>query len=203
MSVSAQDHARISAAIAAAEARTSGQIVCVLARSSSEYAAAPLLWSAAIALLAPWPLILFTELSVRALLSLQMFVYMVALIALSAPGIRIAMTPRATRRSFAHRTATEQFVVRRVSQTQGRTGVLIFVSLAEHYARIIADEGISTKVDQGQWQGAVDALSAHMRDGRIADGFIAAIESCGMVLAQHAPAGAQPRNDLPDRLYVM
>ena len=80
--------------------------------------------------------------------------------------------------------------------------MLIFVSLAEHYARIIADEGIAQKVHNAEWQAAIDSLTGHMRDGRIAAGFIAAIERCGDVLAAHAPPDGSP-NALPDRLYVM
>ena len=80
--------------------------------------------------------------------------------------------------------------------------MLIFVSLAEHYARIVADDGIAQKVHNAEWQAAIDALTAHMRDGRIAEGFIAAIERCGAVLAAHAPPDGSP-NALPDRLYVM
>ena len=80
--------------------------------------------------------------------------------------------------------------------------MLIFVSLAEHYARIIADEGIAAKVQTGEWQAAIDALTAHMRHDQIAAGFTAAIERCGDVLAQHAPPDGSP-NELPDRLYVM
>jgi putative membrane protein len=110
--------------------------------------------------------------------------------------------PRALQRTRAHRAAIEQFVVRGISHTKNRTGVLIFVSLAEHYARIIADEGIAAKVPQSEWQAAIDALTAHMRQNRIADGITAAIARCGDVLAQHAPPDGSP-NELPDRLYVM
>ena len=80
--------------------------------------------------------------------------------------------------------------------------MLIFVSMAERYARIVADDGIASKVPQAEWQSAVDALTGHMRDGRIAAAFIAAIERCGAVLAAHAPPDGAP-NELPDRLYVM
>jgi hypothetical protein len=90
------------------------------------------------------------------------------------------------RRAMAHRAASEQFLTRRISHTQGRTGVLIFVSLAERYARIIADEGIAAQVDQTEWQGAIDALTAQMRAGHVAEGFLAAISICGEVLARHA-----------------
>ena len=73
--------------------------------------------------------------------------------------------------------------------TKERTGILIFVSLAERYARIIADDGIAARVPQSHWQGAVDALVAHMREGRIADGFVAAIDDLRRELATHFPRG--------------
>ena len=84
-----------------------------------------------------------------------------------------------------------------------RTGILIFVSLAERYARIIADDGISARVPQSQWQAAVDALVAHMRDGRIADGFVAAIDLCGSELAKNFPRTETSRDELPDRIYLI
>ena len=74
--------------------------------------------------------------------------------------------PRAARRAAAYRAATDQFVARGIARKKDRAGILIFVSLAERYARIIADEGIAARVAQPEWQGAVDALIAHMRDGR-------------------------------------
>jgi putative membrane protein len=116
--------------------------------------------------------------------------------------LRLWLVPRAVRRARAHRAALEQFVLRGITRTKNRTGVLIFVSLAERYARIVADEGIAAKVPNAEWQAAIDALTAHMRDGRIADGFRAAIERCGAVLAAHAPPDGSP-NELPDRLYVI
>lgn len=203
MTITAQDHARISAAIRAVEARTSGELVCVLARASSEYAAAPLLWAALTALLAPWPLILLTQWPVRSLFAAQIMIYIAALVLFSSRRLRVALTPRATRRALAHRAASEQFITRRMSRTQGRTGVLVFVSLAERYARIIADEGVAAKVDQKEWQAAIDALTGQMREGHVAEGLLAGIEACGEVLARHAPPGDGPRGDLPDRLYLI
>jgi putative membrane protein len=110
--------------------------------------------------------------------------------------------PRAVQRARAHRAALEQFVLRGISHTPNRCGVLIFVSLAEHYARIIADEGVAQKVHASEWQAAIDVLTMHIRDGHIAAGFLAAIERCGAVLAQHAPPDGS-MNELPDRLYVI
>jgi putative membrane protein len=202
LEISKEDREAISAAIRAAEQHTSGQLVCVLAHASSTYAYVPILWASTLALVLPWPLIYFTQWSVERIFLAQLAVFIVAGFLFSLSPLRIALVPRAVRRARAHRAAVERFFLRRVDHTAARTGVLIFVSLAERYARIIADEGIAEKVGNAQWQAAIDALTGHIRDGRIAAGFIAAVERCGAVLAVHAPADGSPEV-LPDRLYVI
>jgi putative membrane protein len=196
------DRLAITAAIRAAEQRTCGQIVCVLARSASDYSAVPIQWAALLALVAPWPLIHFTQLTVQRIFLIQIIIFIVAALILSWSPLRMALVPRAVRRARAHRGAIEQFFLRGLANTRHRCGVLIFVSLAEHYARIVADQGIAAKVPQSAWQEAVDALTSHMRAGEIGRGFIAAIERCGDVLAANAPP-ADPPDELPDRIVVL
>ena len=200
--ISQADHAMIAHAIHDAEKRSNGQLICVLAHASSAYTHIPILWASALALIAPWPLIYLTPWSVQRIYLVQLVLFMVAGLVFSWTPLRLLLVPRAVRRVRAHRAALEQFVLRGVTRTKNRTGVLIFVSLAERYARIIADEGIAAKVPNAEWQAAIDALTDHMRDGRIAAGFTAAIERCGAVLAAHAPPDGSP-NELPDRLYVI
>ncbi len=202
MEFTRENHEAVSAAIREVERKTSGQLVCVLAHASSNYAYFPILWTSVLALLTPWPLINFTQWSVQRIFLVQLAVFIVAGLILSVTALRLALVPRAVKRAQAHHAALDQFVLRGITHTKNRTGVLIFVSLAERYARIIADEAIAAKVHNAEWQAAVDALTAHMRDGRIAEGFIAAIERCGIVLATHAPPDGAP-NELPNRLYVV
>jgi putative membrane protein len=80
--------------------------------------------------------------------------------------LRLALVPPGVRRARAHRAALEQFAVRHVTHTPNRCGILIFVSMAEHYARVIADEGIAQKVVAAEWQAAIDALISQIRDGQ-------------------------------------
>jgi putative membrane protein len=202
MALSREDYDAVATAIRAAEARSSGQLVCVLAHASADYAHVPLLWASALALLVPWPLIFLTQWSVEWLFLAQLAVFLGAAVLLSWMPLRLALVPRPVRRARAHRAALEQFVLRGITRTRNRSGVLIFVSLAERYARIIADDGIAAKVHNVEWQAAIDALTAHMRDGRIAAGFVAAAERCGEILAAHAPPDGSA-NELPDRLYVI
>jgi putative membrane protein len=203
MDMTAEDRARISAAIRAAEAQTSGEIVCVLAQNSSGATVLPVFIAAAVALALPWLLVAVTNFAVQRILSLQIVVFVVLCAVLCLPPVRVALMPRAARRAIAHRVAVEQFNIRGIARTKDRSGILIFVSLAERYARIIADDGSAARVPQTQWQGAVDALVAHMRDGRIADGFIAAIDICAGELAAHFPRAEAAEDELPNRIYLI
>ena len=200
--LSREDQARIAEAIRMSESRTSGEIVCVLAETAAIQATAlPVMLAAVTALVLPWLLLATTRLSVQAMLSLQGAAFLAALALGCMPVVRRLLTPPAVRRALAWRLAAEQFVVRGLARTADRNGILIFVSRAERYARIIADEGIARHVPQAQWQTAVDALVEHMRQDRPADGFIAAIAICSEVLARRFPAREGPSNVLPDRVY--
>jgi putative membrane protein len=203
MNLSAEDRERISDAVRAAEDKTVGEIVCVLAQSSVTANALPIAIASAAALLLPWLLVAFTAMTVYLILSLQVALFVVLLLFFSATRVRLALLPRRTRRYMAYRAAMEQFVVRGISDKKDRCGILIFVSLAERYARIIADDGISSRVPQSTWQTAVDALIAHARQDKIADGFIAAVGLCGAELANHFPRNGPKSEELPNRLYLI
>lgn len=198
-----EDRARISAAIHAAETQTSGEIVCVLARRSADATALPVFIAAVAALALPWLLVQWTPLAVQQILLMQAAVFVALTLILCQPRIRALLLPPAARRAVAHRVAMEQFVLRGITRTRDRTAILIFVSLAERYARIIADDGIAARVPQAEWQQAVDALIGHMREGRIADGFVAAIDRCANVLAVHFPRTEEQQDELPDRIYLI
>jgi putative membrane protein len=200
--ISDEDRARIADAIRAAEARTSGEIFCVLAQRASGYGLVALAWAAALALIVPLPLIYLTTWPASVIYALQLAAFVAAAIVLSRPRLRLHLLPKRARHDRAHSTAMRQFWAQRLHKTQARTGVLIFVSLAERYAEIIADAGINEKVSPVVWDNAVAALTGAVKDGRIGDGFVAAIAQCGAVLAEHFPAtpGGPNPDEVPDKL---
>jgi putative membrane protein len=203
MPISKEDRAAIAAAIRSAEQRTSGQIVCVLRRSSSEYFYVPVLWAALLALVTPWPLIVLTQWSVQRIFLIQIVTFAVAVLVLSWPPLRIALVPRAVRRARAHRAAIEQFFARGLTLTKHRTGVLIFVSFAERYAEVIADAGIHSKVPEATWTRIVEHMTRRIAEGRTAEAFVGAIEATGALLAEHFPAGAAAHHELPNHLIIL
>ncbi|MGH6728309.1 MAG: TPM domain-containing protein, partial [Pseudolabrys sp.] len=122
MSLSTQDRARIASAIRSAESKTSGEIVCVLARSSSQTAALPVLIAAVAALALPWFLVTLTEMTVHRILVSQILVFVALLVLLCLPRVRVALMPRKARRAVAHRAAMEQFALRGVAHKKERSG---------------------------------------------------------------------------------
>lgn len=198
-----QERDRISAAISAAERTTSGEIVAVVAETSDTYLYVPFLWAALAALLVPWPLIHFTWIPVQTIFLVQLAVFAVLLVLLWPKRVRTALVPRTVRNSHARRRATEQFLVQNLHTTNGRTGVLIFVSIAERHAEILADNGIDALVPAGTWQTIVNTLTHEISAGRPADGFIKAIDDVGRHLAAHFPPGRVDPNELPDHLIML
>jgi putative membrane protein len=198
--LSQADKERIAAAIRAAEASTSGEIFCVIAQSASDYRLVPVAWAAVIALVVPAPLIYLTLWPAAAIYLIQLCVFLLTTIALARPAVRFRIVPRRTKHDRAHALAMRQFLAQGLDQTERRTGVLIFAAVAERYAEIVADAGINAKVPQATWDEAIDALIDGIRRARPDEGFLAAIERCGAVLAEHFPPGALDRDELPNKL---
>ncbi len=203
MNISKEDRARIASAIRSAEAKTSGEIVCVLAETSSHATGLPIFIAAVAALGVPWLLMIFTAMTVHRILLLQVIVFFVLLFLLCLPRVRVALIPHKARHAIAYRVAMEQFSNRGLANNKNLSGILIFASLAERYAHIVAGSEIAARVPQARGQAAVDTLIAHTRNGLVADGFIAAIEMCGEELARHFPPTASSRGELPDRIYLI
>ncbi len=178
MSISAEDRDRISDRHPRRRGENVGRDrLCAGPELRRRHGAA--MFIAAVAALAlPWLLVAFTAMTVHRILhcrSLSLSRSWRSSVCAGASGPHAAPGP--ARRGLSRRHGAIRHPGH--GPEERRTGILIFVSLAERYARIIADEGIASHVPQQEWQEAVDALVAHMRDGRIADGFIAAINLCG------------------------
>jgi putative membrane protein len=200
---SPEDEQRISAAIADAERRTSGEIVVVVAAQSDGYHYVPPLVGAIVALLVPWALIFFTQLHLVPIYLIQLAVFLAVTLALMPARVRTALVPASIKRLHAHRRAVEQFLAQSLHTTESRTGVLLFVSVAEHYAEIIADRAIDAKVAPGTWKHILDGLTHAISQGHPTEGFVAAIGAIGTALAAHFPPGAYDPNELPDHLIIL
>lgn len=226
LTLSDAEKARITEAVTAAEAQTSGEIVTIIAPSSSTYADIAQDWAIFIAFLAfavfvtltpfylnllaqvlGWFGIYAAELSTRSLLML-LFVavflkYLGTLLILQWRRLRLWLTPRAVKRQRVRTAALTIFKVTTQANTAGRTGVLLYLSEAENMAEIIADEAIHAALPESIWLDAMVALVADVKHGRVADGMVAAVAQIGTVLAAQFPRAPGDVNELPDRVTTL
>ena len=201
--LSADERAAIEDAISRAEKETSGEIVVVVASASARYFAIGVMWAALVALGVPLPLIWFTNWPVEPIFLAQLAVFALGLALIQWEPFRLALVPKSVKRARAHERAVEQFLAQNLHTTKGRTGMLIYVSFAEHFAGVIADNAIYEKVPQETWEQVVREVTGHLNRGARDKGLIAAIEACGKLLAKHFPPRRHDANELPHHLIVL
>jgi putative membrane protein len=117
--------------------------------------------------------------------------------------LRMALTPKGTKNRRVRRRAVELFRVAAEQRTKGRTGVLLYLSLLERRAEIVADEAIHSKVEPDVWGEAMAVLIAEVKAGRPGEGMAQAVEKIGDVLEKCLPAQRDNPNELPDRLIEL
>ena len=198
------EKAQLRDAIRQAESKTSGEIVTVIARASGDYFYYPTLWAALLAILSPLlPIGLAVSFAPLGIIELQMLVFALLALAFRWPPLKMKLVPRIVQRQYCARRAREQFLAQNLHTTRERTGVLLYVSVAEHHVELLADAGIHAKVPAGTWDQVVSKLTAQVRTGQVGEGFIEAVNTIGTQLAAHFPAAGVNPNELPDHLIEL
>ena len=223
MRLSNLDHDRVTAAVRAAETATDGEIVTIVAASSDRYhdvalhyaVLAMLLVPAVLAfrpsvaenihtrLVDPWAQTPPVGTLFGIALILMVLVFLLVRLLLAWAPLRLAVTPGPTKTRRVRRRALMLFRAGAEKRTRGSTGVLLYLSIGEHRAEIIADDAIHSRVAPETWGEAMAAVIAGVRDDRPGDGMADAVARIGVVLTEHFPRSGKPVNELPDRLIEL
>jgi putative membrane protein len=218
--VSEADHLLVTSAVAAAEHHTSGEIVTIVTALSDDYGDIGLAWATMIAFLAlsvvaftpsfylgfvdqrlgDWGHVWLPSEYLALIFLFMSGAWLVTWLLLKWMPLRLFLTPKHIKQNRVRARAIDLFKVGTESKTLGRTGILLYVSLGEHQAEIVADEAISGKVSAEVWGDAMLALIREVRAGRPGEGMAQAVLQMGVVLAEHFPKGSENPNELPDRL---
>jgi len=218
-----EEHKRVSDAVALAELESSGEIVTIIADRSDGYTDIALAWAVLVAFAAMTVFAVFSdfylglieqvlglwvhEWTTGEILTIVLGIGVVKFIAMMLiqlwQPLKFWLIPGRIRTDRAESRAIDLFKVGAERRTHGRTGILIYLSMREHRAEIVADEAITSKVEPETWGDAMAALLAELKHGRTADGMIAAVGKVGAVLAAHFPRAEDDQNELPDRLIEL
>ncbi len=213
-------HKIVSDAVGEAELTTSGEILTVLADRSDGYSDISLFWAAALSFTAmslfaalPQPFLDFWdslfggwghEWSTGELASMTIALGLITFVIAWAvqlwDPLRFALIPGPVKTARVHGQAVKHFKVGAEARTHGHTGILIYLSMREHRAEIVADQPIAEKVPAEIWGEAMADMLVEIRQGHIAEGMAAGVRDVGQVLSEHFERADDDENELPDRL---
>jgi putative membrane protein len=200
MILDADAAARVETAFDTAQLKTRAPLVCVLAGASTSLDGEFLLVACILALATPLPLLVFTNLSAHRIYVAQLLVAILAAVLVSLPPLRRWLIPKRIARSAGHRAALAQFVLRGIDRS--RCGALIYVSLAEHYIRIVPAEDADRLVPHAQWQACVDEALGLLAAGETEAALTGLAARCGDILASHFPPG-EPVGAAKQRFHIV
>jgi putative membrane protein len=211
---------KVSSAVAAAELETSGEIVTVLAERSDGYTDVALWWAVLASFTAMSVFALFPDFYLTSLdwllggwthgwttgevLSIMLGIGLLKFLGVLAiqlwQPLKFFLVPPKVKHERVREAAIRHFKVGAERRTHGATGILVYLSMREHRAEIVADEAIAAKVPAEVWGEAMADMLIEIRQGRIAEGIAAGVRDVGKVLSQEFPRALDDVNELPDRL---
>ena len=186
--LSKDDHERLHAAIAAAEAKTKARFACVVLPASDRYTLYPVVWAAVLALLAGAILALvIPDIGLRTGVIAEVVLFAVIALVFDWFPARLLLVPRRAKHEHARSLAHREFGARILAPSDHRDGVLFFISLAERYVEVVATQGVHAKVGDASWNAIMAEFLTAARDDRLVDGALSAIDACASHLAAHFP----------------
>ncbi len=210
---------QIDQTVAEAEGKTSTEIVPVVATASGRYDRPEDiagLWLAMIGLIATWTLLPrgqaesgswdgtseWVGLLVMVVVAVIGFV-LGALIAGRVHWLRRLFTPRQQMRDEVDARARAVFYDGRVHHTSGATGLLVYVSLCERMAAVLADQSILDKLGQDGVDELCAVLTTGLHTGEPAEAICRTIAAAGEKLAPVLPRADDDINELSNALVTL
>ena len=215
-----EDSDRVSAAVADAERKTSGEIIPVVVSRAGAYPEAALLLTLAVTVLlvtVSWAIFQRTSLidqgwddAVRIHYNLAWIVATIVL-AFLASFLLIRFEPRALlpllqddhKSEAANRAAAEAFYRFRLTRTRARTAVLICVCLFERRVVVLGDEAINERLEQEDWDNVRDGVLQGIADNDLVEGLLNAVARAGELLARNFPADHDNPDEVTNELRVL
>lgn len=195
------DEARLEAAIADLERRSAAELVVVIAHRAAPYAAYPALGAACVALLAGWIATLVDPaLPASHVVFVQGATLILAAMLFYLTPLGMRLVPPRTRQARAAMLARLEFAGLVNNRTRQKDGVLLFVSVAEHYVEIIADEAVAAVIPPERWQQLVGQFQEKAKRGPLSDGLVGLIAACAAILEHHFPPRPGEQDELPNQV---
>jgi len=193
-----EGRAKVEALIAAAEARSKGEmVVCIASRSvdSTRAEALAAFFTGIAAVAITWILaqkVHFSAAGAALALGLPAVLGLFAggavlgfALVHVAPTFGVWFTTKAQRRDAVERRARTAFYDLGIHDTRAKTGILVFVSVLEKQATVVADAAVRTQLPEERWSHLEDIVAGAFARKQAVDGLLRAVEYAGELLEEY------------------
>jgi putative membrane protein len=200
----AEARARATDIVKEVESQTAAELVITVRRSSGHYRHADYLAGFALSFATLLGLLFLPVAFALWSFPVDVFVSFAlgAAVASQSHTLQRLLSSTKLQRDNVARAARAAFVDLGVTKTTGRTGVLVYASMLERRAEVVADVGVDTVGMGAAWDGAVRAIDDAVRAGADFERFSAAVRALGPLLAGALPRQADDVNELPDEMVA-
>ena len=197
---SKEEQQEIEAAVKAAEAKTSGEIVPMVVESSYEYPRAELIGGGTLALalglIISWAfggesIWWFLPVFIVSFFAFQQLIR-------NLPDFKRKLIHPDELTAEVKEKALVNFIEQGLHETRDRTGILILISLFEHRVQVLADSGINEKVPEHTWEEIVETIIFGLKSENACAATCQAIERCGELLQEYFPRKHDDTDELPN-----
>ena len=202
-----EEKQKIEACVKEVEKRTSGEIVPLVVSSSYHYPMSDMIGGLIFALLISVGVTLAYSIQKSwggaTVMDLWLFPAVFAVFFLlfhelvkRIPGLKRIFLTKAEITEEVEEAALTSFYRNGLNNTRDRTGILIFISVFERRAYVLADEGINAKVDTAVWQEVVNLVVKGIKEQKQAEGICRAVKRCGELIREHFPIKVDDTDEL-------
>ncbi len=198
---------QITDAIGQAESTTSGEIVPMIVRRSSTVGHVPvILLTLLVALFfvldgPGWQAEVIGAHWVWYLVDVALLMVVTA-VGARLPWMQRLLTTRADQAQQVDFRSVIEFYQSNTHRTKDATGVLIFISLMEHRAVVLADKAINDKVANDTWKEVCDQLITGIKKKTLGQAICQAVLRCGEIMTPDFPIASDDENELRDNLII-
>lgn len=204
-----EEEEKILNAIKDLEKNTSGEFVPYIAKKSDDYDEGTWFLASILALIIfaftavasyMWLIptrITFFELGLYSLILMALAI-LVAKFSIPLRLLFVSLDKKYERVVSAAETA---FLEEEIFKTDHRTGILLYISVAEKQVLIMGDSGINSQVKFEDWKEIVDIVVDGIKTKDLANSMVKAIKKSENLLKEHEfPAFQSPENEISDRI---
>ncbi|MEQ6119007.1 TPM domain-containing protein [Reichenbachiella sp. MALMAid0571] len=138
-------------------------------------------------------------------MAMSIFLLMVSGLVISYffPTVRLAFVPLNVMDHRVITRARDIFLQEEIFNTVDRTGILIYISEMEKRVQVLGDQGISSVIEQSDWNNVLKLVTDGIKQGSPAEGLVSAIHECKKLLLENGfIVRTDDTNELSDKMII-